>query len=155
MFPLSRRRFLKISGATAGLAAAGAATGQIAGPILTGAPAERGIRRVPTFCDMCFWKCGAIATVKDGRLWKIEGNPDDPLSRGRLCPRGTGGAGAHFDPDRLKYPLLRRQKRGQEEWTQVTWDEALNYVANRLQTIKGVSYAIFPAVSASYQVTYR
>jgi len=136
MFPLSRRRFLKISGATAGLAAAGAATGQIAGPILTGAPAERGIRRVPTFCDMCFWKCGAIATVTDGRLWKIEGNPDDPLSRGRLCPRGTGGVGAHFDPDRLKYPLLRRQKRGQEEWTQVTWDEALNYVANRLQTIK-------------------
>ena len=38
-------------------------------------------------------------------LWKIEGNPDDPLSRGRLCPRGTGGIGLHYDPDRLRTPL--------------------------------------------------
>jgi len=67
---------------------------------VSGAAEAGGIRQVPTFCDVCFWKCGAIATVKDGRLWKIEGNPDDPLSRGRLCPRGTGGVGAHFDPDR-------------------------------------------------------
>ena len=67
---------------------------------------------MPTYCDICFWKCGAIAYVRDGRLWKIEGNPDDPLSRGRLCPRGTGGVGAHFDPDRLSPRSIRRQKRG-------------------------------------------
>ena len=95
-----------------------------------------GIRKVPTYCDICFWKCGAIAYVRDGRLWKIEGNPEDPLSRGRLCPRGTGGVGAHFDPDRLKYPLIRRQKRGQEEWAQVSWDTALNRVAEKMQQIK-------------------
>jgi thiosulfate reductase/polysulfide reductase chain A len=136
MVSVSRRRFLQISGATAGLAAVGTAAGGLAGTTLTGEPAERGVRKVPTFCDVCFWKCGAIAHVRDGRLWKIEGNPEDPLSRGRLCPRGTGGVGAHFDPDRLRYPLVRRQKRGQEEWTQVTWDEALNRVADRLQTIK-------------------
>ena len=100
------------------------------------ADGERAIRTVPTFCDICFWKCGAIAHVRDGRLWKIEGNPDDPLSRGRLCPRGTGGVGAHFDPDRLRAPLVRRQKRGQEEWAEVTWDEALNVVAEKLQKIK-------------------
>ena len=59
------------------------------------------------------------------------------MSRGRLCPRGTGGVGAHFDPDRLRTPLLRHRKRGEEAWVEVTWDEALGYVADRMQKIKG------------------
>src|SRR5512135_3591495 len=138
MHSVSRRRFLKITGAGVGTAAAGSATFQAAcsrASSTTGAP-HTGIRKVPTFCDICFWKCGAIAYVRDGRLWKIEGNPLDPLSRGRLCPRGTGGVGAHFDPDRLKAPLVRKNKRGSEEWVQVTWDEALTGVAEKLQRIK-------------------
>ena len=69
------------------------------------------MRTTPTFCDICFWKCGAIAYTRGGRLWKIEGNPDDPLSQGRLCPRGTGGIGAHYDPDRVRAPLVRRANR--------------------------------------------
>lgn len=131
---LSRRRFLKI---TAGaMAAAGAFEGThrvLAGP---GKLAQKGLRTTPTFCDLCFWKCGAIATVRDGKLWKIEGNPLDPLSRGRLCPRGTGGVGAHFDPDRLRSPLIRVNERGEEKWKAVTWDEALNFVAEKMQKIK-------------------
>ena len=91
---------------------------------------------MPTFCDICFWKCGAIAYTKNGNLWKVEGNPEDPLSRGRLCPRGTGGVGAHYDPQRLTAPLLRREKRGQEEWVEVTWDEALGFIAEKMQAIK-------------------
>ncbi len=78
----------------------------------------------------------AIASVRDGRLWKIEGNPLDPLSRGRLCPRGTGGVGAHFDPDRLRTPLIRVSERGEEKWKAVTWDEALNFIAGKMQKIK-------------------
>ena len=133
---VSRRRFLKISGATLGAAAAvGGAAARTASP-LGGAAPDTGIRQVPTFCDLCFWKCGAIATVKDGRLWKIEGNPEDPLSRGRLCPRGTGGIGAHVDRDRLKAPLIRRRNRGEDEWAVVTWDEALGHVAEKMQKIK-------------------
>ena len=91
---------------------------------------------MPTYCDICFWKCNAIAHLRDGELWKITGNPADPLSRGRLCPRGTGGIGAHYDPDRLRAPLMRRGSRGGEKWVEVTWDEALGYVAERLQKIK-------------------
>ncbi len=132
MQSLSRRRFLQISGAAAAATTASVAPLRLAGRVVE----QKGVRKVPTFCDICFWKCGAIAYVRDGRLWKIEGNPEDPLSRGRLCPRGTGGIGAHFDPDRLKRPLIRRQKRGQEEWTAVTWDQALNVVAERMQRVK-------------------
>jgi len=133
---LSRRRFLRITGAGAGVAAAAGTLGSL--PLLRAGrgPAEKGIRTVPTFCDICFWKCNAIATVRDGVLWKIEGNPDDPLSSGRLCPRGTGGVGAHFDPDRLRRPLLRASVRGEERWTEVTWDEALSHVAEKLRQIE-------------------
>ena len=134
---ISRRRFLQISAATFGaatavpylkapLAIAGAAAGGEAGTV----------QAIPTTCDICFWKCGAIAYVRDGKLWKIEGNPLDPLSRGRLCPRGTGGIGASLDPDRLRAPLLRVGERGKEEWKQVTWDEALDFVADRMKKIK-------------------
>jgi thiosulfate reductase/polysulfide reductase chain A len=133
---LSRRRFLKIAGAGAGVAAVGGSVGELLWKAHGGRETERGLRQVPTFCDICFWKCGAIASVRDGVLWKIEGNPDDPLSRGRLCPRGTGGVGAHFDSDRLRAPLMRRSVRGQEQWTEVTWDEALGAVAGKMQKIK-------------------
>jgi thiosulfate reductase/polysulfide reductase chain A len=83
MLHVSRRRFLKIAGLGAGAAAVGA------GPLrslraMSGRPATGEVRTVPTSCDLCFWKCNAIAHVRDDRLWKIVGNPEDPLSRGRL-----------------------------------------------------------------------
>jgi thiosulfate reductase/polysulfide reductase chain A len=136
MDSVSRRRFLRISAATIGATAAGGQLVKLAGGAASGPGAETGVRTVPTFCDICFWKCGAIAYVQDGKLWKVEGNPDDPLSCGRLCPRGTGGVGAHYDPDRLKTPLIRRRKRGEDVWTQATWDEALSYIAERMTRIK-------------------
>jgi len=98
MQDLSRRRFLKI---TAASVVAAPLAGRIPAALAAADLGSTGVRRVPTFCDICFWKCGAVASVRDGKLWKIEGNPLDPLCRGRLCPRGTGGIGAHTDPDRL------------------------------------------------------
>src|SRR5512140_3815286 len=136
MNSISRRRFLKISGATVSLAAASGYALKAAEYKFGSAGAATGIQRIPTYCDVCFWKCGAIASVRDGALWKIEGNPEDPLSRGRLCPRGTGGIGAHSDPDRLKRPLIRTHERGREEWKEVSWDEAFAYIASRMHTIK-------------------
>jgi thiosulfate reductase/polysulfide reductase chain A len=138
MNPITRRRFLKITGISLGAAAAAKTLCVLPGTAraLEKAAAPSGVKVIPTFCDICFWKCGVLAYVRDGKLWKVEGNPEDPLSRGRLCPRGTGGVGAHYDPDRLTAPLLRRSSRGREEWVEVTWDEALGYIADRLQAIK-------------------
>ena len=112
---ISRRRFLKIAGLGAGAAALAAGGGRTLQAMARKPPAGE-TRTVPTSCDLCFWKCNAIAHVRDGQLWKIVGNPEDPLSRGRLCPRGTGGIGAYFDPDRLRAPLIRRTERADEEW---------------------------------------
>ncbi len=140
MNSLSRRRFIKISGATFGGAVVATSLGDVVKAAVkveekTGKKVK-GIQKIPTFCDICFWKCGAIAYVKDGKLWKIEGNPDDPLSKGRLCPRGTGGIGAHYDEARLKAPLIRKGERGKEKFVKVTWDEALDYIADKMKKIK-------------------
>jgi thiosulfate reductase/polysulfide reductase chain A len=128
---LSRRRFLKISAASFGAVAV--ATQVVP---LSQAAAGGEVKTVPTFCEMCFWRCGGIAYVRDGKLWKFEGNPIDPQSRGRLCPRGTGAIGAHYDPDRLQKPLLRKGERGKEQWAAVTWDEALDFIAGKMNKIK-------------------
>jgi thiosulfate reductase/polysulfide reductase chain A len=138
MNSLSRRRFLKISGATIATAAvlAGSAKTFVKSADKINKENEKGIKKIPTYCDLCFWKCGVMAYVKDGKLWKVEGHPDDPLSNGRLCPRGTGGVGAHFDEDRLRSPLIRKSLRGEEKWVEVTWTEALDYIAEKMNKIK-------------------
>lgn len=130
MDSISRRKFLKIGGASLAFTAAAGNSKILSGKSATG------LKKIPTFCDICFWKCGAIAYVQDGKLWKVEGNPNDPLSRGRLCPRGTGGVGAHYDPDRLKSPLMRKSVRGEEQWVSVTWDEAFTFIADKMKKIK-------------------
>ena len=137
MNSISRRKFLKISGFTIGAAAAiSTLSPMIKGANKINKEKVKGIQKIPTYCDICFWKCGAIAYLKDGDLWKIEGNPEDPLSKGRLCPRGTGGIGAVSDPDRLRSPLIRTRERGEEVWKEVTWDEAFDYIAEKMNKIK-------------------
>lgn len=133
---VSRRRFLQISSAT--FLAASTDLNPLPKAAMAAGPAATGdVRTIPTFCEMCFWRCGGIAYVRDGKLWKFEGNPLDPQSRGRLCPRGTGAVGTVGDPDRLRSPLIRVGERGREQWKSVTWGEALDFVAQKMQKIKG------------------
>ena len=95
------------------------------------------IRRNPTYCEVCFWKCAGWAyTDNDGNLWKLEGNKKDPLCNGRLCPRGTGGIGMYTDPDRLKYPMIRVEERGKQVFKEVSWNKALDFVAEKMKAIK-------------------
>jgi thiosulfate reductase/polysulfide reductase chain A len=133
---VSRRRFLQVSSMSAAAGAAIAIDPAGLAARAAGAPDSGPVTTVPTFCEMCFWRCGGIAHVRDGRLWKFVGNPADPQSRGRLCPRGTGAVGAVNDPDRLRTPLLRVGERGKEQWKSVTWGEALDFIAAKMQKIK-------------------
>src|SRR5512140_193440 len=94
----TRRSFLKMSGtASVGLTVAST----IPDKFLLWAE-EAGLVKstlVPTYCEMCFWKCGTIAKVINGRVVKLDGNPLHPGSRGKLCGRGNGGMGLLYDPD--------------------------------------------------------
>jgi thiosulfate reductase/polysulfide reductase chain A len=139
MSGISRRQFIKIGTASAGaaVAASGLATewwGLDRSKLHD--PGTDGDKVIPTFCELCFWKCGVLAHVKDGRVTKLVGNTDHPLSRGRLCPRGAGGTGLLYDPDRLKKPLVRVKKRGEEVFEEVSWDAALDRVAEGMLKIR-------------------
>lgn len=85
-----------------------------------------------TYCRICEPLCGLIATVDNGRLISLEPDPDNPLSRGQVCPKGIAFTEVQNDPDRILHPL-RRTRDG--EFEQVTWDQALDEIAARLRTI--------------------
>ncbi|MFQ5709841.1 MAG: molybdopterin-dependent oxidoreductase [bacterium] len=141
----TRREFIKIGGlGLGGLTFGGALArtlysgfaGQpaLAGPALTGA-VEGAVSRTPTFCEICFWKCAGWVHTIDGQPWKIIGNEADPNCHGRLCPRGSGGIGAYLDQDRLKTPLIRTSSRGKQTFREASWEEALEYVAEKMKKI--------------------
>ncbi len=85
-----------------------------------------------TYCRVCEPLCGMIATVDDGELVKVRPDPDHPLSAGFACPKGIAMAEVQNDPDRVLYPQ-RRKPDGSFE--RVTWDEALDDIGARLNTI--------------------
>ncbi len=135
----TRRDFIKI--ASIGLGATALAGGSVKWVIGASAPKSdsksfRGVRRVPTYCEVCFWKCAGWSYVtENGQIQKIIGNADDPQCKGRLCPRGTGGVGMFSDPDRLKTPLIRVTNNGEQTYRKATWDEALDFIANKMKAI--------------------
>lgn len=92
-------------------------------------------RSVPTLCEMCVNKCAAIARVEDGIVTKLDPNPRFPKSRNMLCARGNAGIQALYDPDRLKYPMIRVGEKGEGKFRRVTWDEAYEYIKEKMVTI--------------------
>ena len=95
-----------------------------------------GTQQVPGMCQLCSTICGIIGHVKEGRLLKIEGNPRDPNSRGRLCARGQAGLNHQYHPERLLYPLKRVGARGEGKWKRISWDEALDEIAEKLRAVR-------------------
>jgi thiosulfate reductase/polysulfide reductase chain A len=137
--PLSRRDFLKLGTAATGVLA----VGQFISPRVAQAARAaghldaNGDGYIPTMCEMCVWRCGLVAKVQDGRVVKLEGNPEHPHSRGNLCPRGQSGLMNTYDPDRVLTPLIRVGKRGEGKFRQASWDEALDLTAQKMLDIKG------------------
>ena len=84
----------------------------------------------------CHEGCGVLLYVKDGKLVKVEGDSDFPLSQGRLCPRCLALTQVVYHPDRLKYPLKRVGERGEGKWQRITWEEACETIAQKLNEIK-------------------
>jgi thiosulfate reductase/polysulfide reductase chain A len=98
-------------------------------------PIQNPIQRKFSICDMCFNKCGLIARVEKGVVKKLDPNPKFLKSRGMLCAKGNAGIKQLYDPDRLKYPLLRKGGRGEGRWQRLSWNEALDLAAEKLKTI--------------------
>ena len=90
------------------------------------------VKIVKTACRACIASCAVLAHVKNGRVIKIEGNPESPMSQGGLCAKGMAGIQALYHPNRNKYPMRRVGERGQNQWERITWDEAITEIATKL-----------------------
>ena len=93
-----------------------------------------------TIVRTCAWSppgchptaCGIKLHVKDGKLTYVEGDPDNPVMRGALCPRCLTLKEYIYHPDRLLYPIKRaREDRGKDKWERISWDEAFDMIAEK------------------------
>lgn len=116
---VSRRGFLKAAGlAAGGLALTGSGVveatntvGQQTHPA-TGPVRSGEVKVTQSYCHACLWKCGITVTTVGGRVVKLDGNPNNPSNRGKMCARGQAGVMELYDQDRLKTPLIRTGERG-------------------------------------------
>ncbi|WP_307833462.1 molybdopterin-dependent oxidoreductase [Pimelobacter simplex] len=83
-------------------------------------------------CNLCEATCGLLLTIEGGAVTGVRGNPDDPLSRGHICPKGVAIGDVHADPDRLRRPVRRVGRGDDARWEEIGWDEALDLVADGL-----------------------
>lgn len=96
----------------------------------------RRARAIPTVCFGCTTHCGIVGWVQDGRVRLIEGNPLDPNTQGTICSKANGMISATEQPDRLLYPMRRTGPRGSGRWKRISWDEALDEIADRMRPLR-------------------
>ncbi|MDO9351937.1 MAG: molybdopterin-dependent oxidoreductase, partial [Deltaproteobacteria bacterium] len=89
------------------------------------------VKKIRTACRSCHGGCGVIAHVKDGRVIKVEGDPDSPISHGTLCTKGLAITQLAYHPDRVLYPMKKVNGR----WERVSWDEALDAIAAKFRQV--------------------
>lgn len=95
----------------------------------------RGERVVNTLCNMCGYHCGMKVFTRDGKIRRIVGNREHPVSRGKLCAKGLSAIQLEYEPNRLLYPLKRVGERGEKRWERITWDEALGIIKDEIERI--------------------
>ncbi len=126
---LTRRGFLKATGATVG--ALSLSHELLDFKTWARASAEAPVTRIPTFCNGCGNRCGIYASVKNGRLWKIEGNPEANGNLGVVCPKGHAYLQDLYNPNRIKGPL----KRIGDKFEPISWEKAYKEIAEKINLI--------------------
>jgi anaerobic selenocysteine-containing dehydrogenase len=138
---ITRRKFVQTSAVAAG--GTYAASKFLFGPLETMAVADEFAQAGPvedfiaTTCWIGKQDCGMIARRIDGRVVKFEGNPTNPRNVGTLCPKGHAQIVSLYDPNRVKWPLIRTNAKGESgEWRQASWDEAIGLVASTVNEVR-------------------
>jgi anaerobic selenocysteine-containing dehydrogenase len=132
---VSRRTILKTAGAIgAGMMLENNATTWLAATETAG-PGEKVI---PTFCAMCGpgLGCGIYAHVKNGRFTRVEGMQESPVNAGRICAKAHAAPQWVYSPQRLRYPLRRAGNKGEGKFERISWNQALDLIAEKLQEQK-------------------
>ncbi len=138
---ISRRDFLRLLGiSTAGVAAGSVGCNTIWSvpdevvEKIGGAPRRESWKT--SVCSLCPSGCGIKVRLIDGIPVRILGNSINPVNRNGLCPMGETGIEALFNPNRIKHPLKRVGSRGENKWEKVSWDEAIQSIVTRLQSLR-------------------
>ncbi|MBI4302030.1 MAG: molybdopterin-dependent oxidoreductase [Chloroflexi bacterium] len=140
---LSRRQFIKIAGlSTLGASLLGSCTFSKV-ELLAQSPHQTPEDLVTgtdnwyaTLCSQCPAQCGIVVRVVEGRAVKVEGNPLYPINEGKICPRGQAELQELYHPDRITQPWLQKGQRGSGNFAEITWDEALGEVTQRLAQLR-------------------
>lgn len=126
---VSRRDFLKISGATVGLSSLSLnpppASAEVPGLRIENA------KVTTTICPYCSVGCSILVYAKDGKIINTEGDPESPINEGTLCPKGASIWQMANNPLRVLKPLYRAP--GGKEWKEVEWDWAFDQIARRVK----------------------
>lgn len=80
--------------------------------------------------------CGLKVHVKDGEITKVEGDPENPISKGRLCVRCLTAKEYVYHEDRILYPMKRAGKRGENKWERISWDEAFGLIVENYERVR-------------------
>jgi anaerobic selenocysteine-containing dehydrogenase len=103
-------------------------------------------------CCFCAVSCGVLVHIENDKVIKVEPDQEHRLSRGFSCERLKYAIKWLYHPDQLKYPLKRRGKRGEGQWQTITWKQAIEEIANKLNELKA-RYG--PQTLAVIEGTYR
>ena len=139
--PLNRREFLIAGAAAAGSAAMlgglqALLTASEQRSATTDLVTSKSDQIVPSVCLLCPSGCGMLGRVADGNLVKLEGSPMHPINQGALCPKGQAAVELLYNPDRLTGPLRRAGERGAGQWEPISWDLAVQLIADRLGDLR-------------------
>ena len=98
--------------------------------LATGSRTDDADEVVKSICPYCAVGCGQNVYVKDGRVTQIEGDPDSPISRGRLCPKGSASTSLVTSPSRVT--TVRYRRPGGTDWEDLDLDTAMDMIADRV-----------------------
>lgn len=96
------------------------------------------ISEFTTSCNFCSCGCGMIAAVREGKLIAMEGDYDHIVNRGSLCVKGISMFATHASPNRLQTPRYRAP--GSDHWEDISWDEAIARVAQKIRTTRDATW---------------
>ena len=92
-------------------------------------------------CFGCWLQAGVLATVENGKVVKLKGEPGHPVNQGWICERSKAFIEHLYHEDRLNIPLKRMGKRGEGKWEKISWEDALDEIAAKLEQIRTESGA--------------
>jgi anaerobic selenocysteine-containing dehydrogenase len=134
---LNRRHFLKLAGLTAAASTLPGCEREVGRLVPYVLPDDEIVPGVADWyastCRECSAGCGIIVRVMEGRAKKIEGNPDHPVNRGKVCVRGQAALQGLYNPDRLGGPLSRIESRLTGERTSISWDHGIDILSKHVR----------------------